>query len=144
MQKRVVGLFAVIASPILLFAANHELIYAIWPRHSTVSTNTSDASAHAGASAVNTTNTTPATPDAADTDSSNGSGDSSSDSNGSDVGGSGKDVATLTAQQRAAITARAQQLVASWNRSIGDPLLLNATSDMGGILLANQVSSLAR
>lgn len=141
-QKRVVGLFAVIASPILLFAANHELIYAIWPRHVTVSTNASDAREHAGTGAANTTNTntiTTATPDAADPDISSGSGSGSSDSNGSDVERSGKDVATLTAQQRAAITARAQQLVASWNRSIGDPLLLNATSDMGGILLANQV-----
>ena len=147
-QKRVVGLFAVIASPILLFAANHELIYAIWPRHSTVSTNTADVSAHAGAGAANTISTpisTNATPEAADADiSSNGSIScisciGSSGCNGSDVGRSGKDVATLTVQQRAAITARAQQLVASWNRSIGDPLLLNATSDMGGILLANQV-----
>ena len=31
-QKRVLGLFAVIESPILVFSAQKELIYALWPR----------------------------------------------------------------------------------------------------------------
>lgn len=87
-KQNILGLFSVIESPILVFGANKELLYELWPRNSSFGYLNKD--------------------------------------------GSGK-----SSDKRNEIRSKAQSLLASWQRAIGDPITLTQSSDIGAIRLFN-------
>ncbi len=88
-KQNLLGLFSVIESPILVFGANKELLYELWPRKSSFGYQTTK-------------------------------------------DGSGKN-----SDKRNEIRSQAQALLASWQRAIGDPIMLTQPSDIGAIRLFN-------
>lgn len=88
-KQNLLGLFSVIESPILVFGANKELLYELWPRKSSFGYQTTK-------------------------------------------DGSGKN-----SDKRNEIRSQAQSLLASWQRAIGDPIMLTQPSDIGAIRLFN-------
>ena len=88
-KQNLLGLFSVIESPILVFGANKELLYELWPRKSSFGYQTTK-------------------------------------------DGSGKN-----SDKRNEIRFQAQSLLASWQRAIGDPIMLTQPSDIGAIRLFN-------
>ena len=166
-QKRVLGLFAVIESPILVFSAQKELIYALWPRlvgfGRTVDRNQEkrqrqqeleretereteqmlsqdlsqllsepDAPAEPAESAdsleTSVVDTALEMVDSEAVLAAPASVNADIDAN-----------ANLSSAQlkRQEVLSRAQELLQSWRRNVGDPMLLHNSNDMGGILLPN-------
>ena len=168
-QKRVLGLFAVIESPILVFSAQKELIYALWPRlvgfGRTVDRNQEKRQRQQELERETERETeqmlsqdlsqllpepdAPAEPaepaDSLETsvvDTALEMVDSEAvlaapASVNADIDAN----ANLSSAQlkRQEVLSRARELLQSWRRNVGDPMLLHNSKDMGGILLPNNV-----
>lgn len=155
-QKRVLGLFAVIESPILVFSAQKELIYALWPRllgfgrtvdlnqekrqrQQEIESKTEKMLSQALSQLLPepAESAEPAEPDVA-LDSSVMDDEALASAQDDAVVA---DNANLSSAQlkRQEVLSRAQELLQSWRRNVGDPMLLHNSKDMGGILLPNNV-----
>ena len=153
-QKRVLGLFAVIESPILVFSAQKELIYALWPRlvgfgrtvdrnqekrqrQQEIESKTEQMLSQALSQLLPepAESAEPAEPDVA-LDSSVMDDETLASAQDEAVVA---DNANLSSAQlkRQEVLSRAQELLQSWRRNVGDPMLLHNSNDMGGILLPN-------
>lgn len=153
-QKRVLGLFAVIESPILVFSAQKELIYALWPRlvgfgrtvdlnqekrqrQQEIESKTEQMLSQALLQLLPepAESVEPAEPDVA-LDSSVMDDEALASAQDDAVVA---DNANLSSAQlkRQEVLSRAQELLQSWRRNVGDPMLLHNSNDMGGILLPN-------
>ena len=153
-QKRVLGLFAVIESPILVFSAQKELIYALWPRlvgfgrtvdlnqekrqrQQEIESKTEQMLSQALLQLLPepAESVEPAEPDVA-LDSSVMDDEALALAQDDAVVA---DNANLSSAQlkRQEVLSRAQELLQSWRRNVGDPMLLHNSNDMGGILLPN-------
>ncbi len=153
-QKRVLGLFAVIESPILVFSAQKELIYALWPRlvgfgrtvdlnqekrqrQQEIESKTEQMLSQALLQLLPepAESVEPAEPDVA-LDSSVMDDETLASAQDEAVVA---DNANLSSAQlkRQEVLSRAQELLQSWRRNVGDPMLLHNSNDMGGILLPN-------
>lgn len=168
-QKRVLGLFAVIESPILVFSAQKELIYALWPRlvgfGRTVDRNQEKRQRQQELERETERETeqmlsqdlsqllpepdAPAEPaepadsletSVVDTDLEMVDSEAvlaAPASVNADIDAN----ANLSSAQlkRQEVLSRARELLQSWRRNVGDPMLLHNSKDMGGILLPNNV-----
>lgn len=155
-QKRVLGLFAVIESPILVFSAQKELIYALWPRlvgfgrtvdrnqekrqrQQEIESKTEQMLSQALLQLLPepAESVEPAEPDVA-LDSSVMDDEALASAQDDAVVA---DNANLSSAQlkRQEVLSRARELLQSWRRNVGDPMLLHNSKDMGGILLPNNV-----
>lgn len=152
-QKRVLGLFAVIESPILVFSAQKELIYALWPRlvgfGRTVDRNQEKRQRQQEIESKTDQMLSQALsqllPDPAESAEPTVALDSSVMDD--EALASAKDEAEAVDSanlssahlKRQEVLSRAQELLQSWRRNVGDPMLLHNSNDMGGILLPNNV-----
>lgn len=155
-QKRVLGLFAVIESPILVFSTQKELIYALWPRlvgfgrtvdrnqekrqrQQEIESKTEKMLSQALSQLLPepAESAEPAEPDVA-LDSSVMDDEALASAQDDAVVA---DNANLSSAQlkRQEVLSRARELLQSWRRNVGDPMLLHNSKDMGGILLPNNV-----
>lgn len=155
-QKRVLGLFAVIESPILVFSAQKELIYALWPRlvgfgrtvdrnqekrqrQQEIESKTEQMLSQALLQLLPepAESVEPAEPDVA-LDSSVMDDEALASAQDDAVVADNTNLSSAQLK-RQEVLSRARELLQSWRRNVGDPMLLHNSKDMGGILLPNNV-----
>lgn len=116
-KRRVLGLFSVIESPILVFSPKKELLYELWPRH-------------AGFGRSCERNQVKSAPqDLAD--------DNKKELDFANEQSIDKEQEQSFNNKRDEVRARVRALLDSWKRNVGDPKLLYSANDIGGIQLNN-------
>lgn len=121
LRRTLLGLFAVINSPILVYSQEKELLYSLWPRQAgygrTIDKNLAKQfQAQTYLTAESTSNL-------------------NNDSDGS-LGESLK-IEEMWQAKRQDIVSQSQQIVLKWQHSIGEPLYINDDHKIGGILLSS-------
>lgn len=166
LRKTLIGLFAVIESPILVFSAHHELLYSLWPSHSSLAADIVDESCGSAVrlKSLSAQSDPPSKTNQAEEQTASLTQASTHTLIYPQVQEQSQEPINAQSQarvhtqahvthyphaiasevktsslsvQRQATLDHARQILSKWQRSIGEPLLITENQEIGGILLAN-------